>query len=486
MAKRNKIKKTPTKKPSKIRERFNSAADKAAFLRSHPKFAKEHPRLVERYGKKKQVIKNQPKKTAKPSKPSPKKETKIKDKVKTATPPKKAAKKKEVITKDGKTDIRKKFDASKDKAKFLKNHSKFAKEHPRLVKRHGKKEEVAETKAPETPSTPATKSEAPVTKVKTGGLQPTEEQQKKAAETIFPGQNESLQSKVDPASTEEVKNILGITGAPEGGASPFERLYAGQDITSDPTSTAYQTALPGFRPFTEAGVEDSAIYQQQLKRGSEDLSEYLAAKGLQDSGAEIESQQDLIGQLRAQEAARVAETMRQDADRYVNLRQGDQRTAGDMAGLFTGLKGTSSGIAGQLARGDADRYQRMAEDATRFQERRDDAQWGRYTDIADIQLAQNPMNYAYQGAGAYGDATLGQGKSGAQAIGSNYQTGYSSPGAPPPTAPAPYSAPFPNQPNYGPANILGGSQTQPGIGSSIGGSIKPIVDIGTQLWDWYK
>lgn len=105
-----------------------------------------------------------------------------------------------------------------------------------------------------------------------------------------------------------------------------------QPTTPPPTTTPpADTAAPAVETPTFKSVYDfmpkdytaTPMYEFQKQQGSKDLARLMAARGLTNSGAEIEANSKFLNQLGAQEAERAMGTALNDANRYDNQSQYD-------------------------------------------------------------------------------------------------------------------------------------------------------------------
>jgi len=179
---------------------------------------------------------------------------------------------------------------------------------------------------------------------------------------------------------------LGALGAGTQGA-----LAAGQ-----PYQAAGQAGLEAFAQNALSG-ELSPLAQLQLQEGSKQLNEQLAARGLLNSGAALEAQNQLAQQVLAQEADK--QRMAQQS-----LAGMGQAQVGATQGLLSQQGLTSANILGGLGQGQAALAQdigaQQAGLAERGGARTADIQRGLGAQVAGLQEAgsRDLSNLAYQGA----------------------------------------------------------------------------------------
>lgn len=87
-------------------------------------------------------------------------------------------------------------------------------------------------------------------------------------------------------------------------------------VTND---EAIKGLFPGAMAFEPKMYEGSPLYQWQKNEGIKSLDTSLAARGLTNSGAELELKQKLLSQLGAQESERARGVAQQEADRFERM-----------------------------------------------------------------------------------------------------------------------------------------------------------------------
>jgi len=211
-----------------------------------------------------------------------------------------------------------------------------------------------------------------------------------------------------------------------------------QPAPGQPTQGDTSALFPSYRAMLPKSFENDPIYNWTKERGMKELDSKLAARGLIGSGAEIEANRQLIGELNANTADRYTGIAQQEADRL-------ERIQGREADRLTG---------------------------------RDDANWSRQMDMLNLALGQNPMEYAFDATKKTGDLTLDKNKSYADAI-KDFYTRVIAPsfggGGQAPLPPAP-----PGAPDYTGADIMSrimGNKSKNdwfGTGSNILGTISKL------------
>jgi hypothetical protein len=86
--------------------------------------------------------------------------------------------------------------------------------------------------------------------------------------------------------------------------------------------------VPGYQDYLPQSIESSPLYQYQLKQGLGDLDKYMAAKGLNISGANAEAAQRLVSQLTAEESERMAQRASDQANRAERIGIANLNTKG--------------------------------------------------------------------------------------------------------------------------------------------------------------
>lgn len=86
--------------------------------------------------------------------------------------------------------------------------------------------------------------------------------------------------------------------------------------------------VPGYQDYLPESIESSPLYQYQLKQGLGDLDKYMAAKGLNISGANAEAAQRLVSQLTAEESERIAQRASDQANRAERIGIANLNTKG--------------------------------------------------------------------------------------------------------------------------------------------------------------
>lgn len=195
----------------------------------------------------------------------------------------------------------------------------------------------------------------------------------------------------------------------------------GAPATEDPVATTPQGETPQpmgqdqagtmktYNDFLPADVQSSPMFNYRLKQGQQQLDARLAAQGLSGSGAQIRQDLDLVNGLTADETER----------------------------------------AMNLAKGEADRYERIAQNQSEMGLRREENQTRNMFDLTRLYLDQNPMQFAYQGTQQYGKATDERGANNARVVRDSYGRVYSRGGGTPPV----YDPGYPSAPDYSRVNI---------------------------------
>lgn len=189
--------------------------------------------------------------------------------------------------------------------------------------------------------------------------------------------------------------------------------------------------FPSARGFMREDYEGSPTYQFQKREGMKGLERLMAARGLTNSGAELEANAKLLNELGSNESDRWQNQAQQEADRL-------ERIQGRESDRLTG---------------------------------REDAQWNRMTDLLGFAERQNPMQYAFQGLGDYAKTGLERGKNKAAFVRDRYGRVVPRGGAGGYAGPAPvFQPPFPSSPDYSMINMINaanGASDRKGWGGTI-------------------
>lgn len=162
------------------------------------------------------------------------------------------------------------------------------------------------------------------------------------------------------------------------------------DVKTMPGEDVARTLFPSVRSFEPKNYEGSPLYQFQRDQGLGALDKTLAARGLTNSGAELELKQKFLTDLGAREAEVARGYAQNEADRYWDM----QRT-------------------------EADRL-----------ERRGDRQFDNSFNLAQLALSQNPMQQAYSATNSLADALRQWGSRRGQLKGSQIPRGGGGGGTP--------------------------------------------------------
>lgn len=236
-----------------------------------------------------------------------------------------------------------------------------------------------------------------------------------------------------PAATTPAPTDTGATTAPPPTTTPASTTPASP--TTDPTAAA-KALFPGVEAFLPQNYEGSPLYQFQKKQGLGDLQALLAARGLTNSGAEIEANTKFLNQLGANEADRA---------------QG-------------------------IATNNADRLQQMSQFETNRQDTQGQAQMDNLYRFTQLMLGQSPMTQAYDATGKSADTTVAGANSQAKLMSDLYTRLFGGGGASAGPAPT-YTPPYPSAPNMSIPNIMGIVNGGTSSGNSIG-DIGSIVQAG--------
>lgn len=181
--------------------------------------------------------------------------------------------------------------------------------------------------------------------------------------------------------------------------------------------------------FLPAQMTDDPIYKANLERGNERINRLMAKRGLINSGAEIEAQQNLERDLAADSYGRQIQTAANDAGRF------------DSGNQFN----------------------------SNFSANREDAQWDRMFRGTQLALDQSPMQYAYGATGTVsglqgelGNKISGQMRDNYGRVSAPRQGGVAGPGQ--------FIPPMPSGPDYSNIDLLAalqGSASNQGYGNAI-------------------
>jgi hypothetical protein len=237
----------------------------------------------------------------------------------------------------------------------------------------------------------------------------------------------------------QLQASLGTQAPPSGGTPPPDNSTPNPANNPQPdvaTGDAPPTDYKTYRDFLPADITSSPEYQYRLSEGEKQLNARLAAQGLSGSGSAILRDANLTNGLTADETSRQTE----------------------------------------LAKGEADRYERTQENAANRTERQSQDQWTRLSEILHMMSDQNPLSTAYQGTQQYTGTVEKRGKGKAARIGDHYGRvqGGGGGGGGGGQAPA-YTPPF-GQPDYSMLNFWNnGANTSSnsgylgGLGQILGG-----------------
>lgn len=178
-----------------------------------------------------------------------------------------------------------------------------------------------------------------------------------------------------------------------------------------PVDDSAQKALyPSMNYQLPENYEGSPMYKFQMEQGNKALNRKLAQRGLLDSGAEIESTNQLSQSVGAQESDR--------------LRQDFQT--------------------------EADRYERVSANEANRRQTDEQNNWSRRMDVINQLTKQTPMNEAYNGTGRYADTQKERGK----ARSSNTANNYNRVSAGGRRSQAPFVPPQASGPDYSQAELI--------------------------------
>lgn len=227
-------------------------------------------------------------------------------------------------------------------------------------------------------------------------------------------QNEyrSLDGRRDPQSLARRRELVGlIRTARRNQTTPPATTPAPAPAPASPPPGPEQPAFRSVSDFYQGNVAESPIYQQRLKEGQRALNARLASMGLSNSGAAIEKDVGLVGQLTAEETGRMQNLAQLDSTRYDAQRESE-----------------------------ASRRERMGQN-----------QIDNTLRVIDMYLRQNPMGEAMQGMNAYNQLNRERATGNAKVLGSDYpiQTGGS--GGPAPV----YDPGYASQPDYSMNDVYG-------------------------------
>ena len=182
------------------------------------------------------------------------------------------------------------------------------------------------------------------------------------------------------------QNIRGMRNQPAATTPPATDTTASTGAMTPATPVQPQdpnvanALFPSSRIFEPQNYEGSPLYQFQKKQGLQDLERLYAARGLTNSGAELEGNSKFLNELGANESDRMMQVAQKDADRLANMQENEANRR---------FQGQQNAFGNML-----DYYRLMSD--------------------------QNPMRYAYDatnsGAGIYGK----MGASDANYAGKNY------------------------------------------------------------------
>lgn len=139
----------------------------------------------------------------------------------------------------------------------------------------------------------------------------------------------------------------------EGGFNPkLAPGVEGGDEYAKPSPVNDDGTFRGIRDF-ETDFQDDPIFKASLEKGQTAMNRLLSSRGLVNSGAEVEANAQLLGNLTTDLGSKYLDVAREDANRWDSQNENESNRL----------------------------------------ERREDAQWGRYRDMLEAMLGQNPMPY---------------------------------------------------------------------------------------------
>lgn len=210
------------------------------------------------------------------------------------------------------------------------------------------------------------------------------------------------------------------------------------DIINNPDDPTIENpdSFRGVRDF-ETDFQEDPVFKSALKTGQTELGRLLASRGLANSGAEIEANSDLLGNLTTGLGRDYLDIAREDAGRYDNQRENE---------------------------------------ANRL-ERREDAQWNRFQNINDSLLGQNPMQYLYRGTEGYNDIIGKRGDAKAKRRADKYKRIQGPAGGGGGASVGPFIPPYPSAPYTGDIDLA----RRLGQGSGQQDYLNQIISLGGNL-----
>lgn len=179
------------------------------------------------------------------------------------------------------------------------------------------------------------------------------------------------------------------------------------------------------RAWEPQNYQGSPLYQFQKDKGMQDLQKLMAARGLTNSGAEVQANSDFLAQLNATEA-----------DKARSLAEAEMGRNNDMLRYIAGYDQTERMNLQNQLNTDADR--RMSQQ--QFEAGRQDNRQRLMTDFLSNVLqmqSNNPIaQLAYQGLGQQTELTSALMKAISSNVASNYPRSFGGGGGTPPTPPS--------------------------------------------------
>ena len=235
------------------------------------------------------------------------------------------------------------------------------------------------------------------------------------------------------------------------------------------------TPSQSYRDFLPEDITATPLYEFQKQELLDELAKLHSARGLTNSGAELENNRRGLTQLLAEETERQrqaaeAQAIRQQERDIINTRLGTDVNALNVRNQLQQLLAqagydqdnisreqelglTRAALANTGATDIADRLLQLRLDTADRAERRDIDQFNRLMDLLDLQLSFNPMRYAVPATDALAGLYGTEGDIQAQYLPS-LVGGSGGGGASAPTVPV--LPPLPAGPDYGAIDALGG------------------------------
>lgn len=283
-------------------------------------------------------------------------------------------------------------------------------------------------------------------------------------DTLYPGEDEMKDTELFPDSKNYWQQMSGAYGnAP---------LYVGQGQNIGPTGD--KSLTPGLDAFLPQNYEGSPLYKFRLAEGQKALDRVMSARGLTTSGAEIDANQKMVNEISGEESDRLQRMSETEADRVERLRTGDANRRAQMENSeldrnFQGGQQNAQRKA-QMQLEAAGRLERIQQAESNRQMSREDAQWNRLMTLLDLQLSQNPMNWAADMTKQLGSLDVGQATALASFLKQNYPKAIAGGGGGGSVPPPPFTPPGPSGPDTSMADILkiiSGGSNRGNIGNSI-------------------